>query len=165
MGFRAPLIIWLFCVPTSARSYEGFTLKFELYRFDFNNCHWWNEIFFVKCEVPERKLSIGSSASNHSSASLATLTSAANITAAAPPNNPLFRPLNTPEQEPKLVPVEAEASTSTATQTKPPPDETELECPQCPLLSALLSYIDSAVSMLDLTLFTTWLAAIPFKCK
>lgn len=101
----------------------------------------------MKCEVPERKLSIGSSASNHSSASLATLTSAANITAATPPNNPLFRPLTTLEQEPKLVPVEAEASTSTATQTEPPTEEVEVECPQCPLLSALLSYIDSAVSM------------------
>ncbi|KAG8273147.1 hypothetical protein J6590_027485 [Homalodisca vitripennis] len=113
-------------------------------------------VYMNQWELRERKLSECSTTSNHSSSSLKTLTSSANIVPAdlpmvhtrssPPPNNPLFRPLVTPAlaEEPKLVPVEVE--TTTLPPPQPPPDDPDSSLPQFPLLNALISYINSADS-------------------
>uniref|UniRef100_A0A1B6KDU8 FHF complex subunit HOOK-interacting protein C-terminal domain-containing protein n=1 Tax=Graphocephala atropunctata TaxID=36148 RepID=A0A1B6KDU8_9HEMI len=108
-------------------------------------------VYTSQWEPRERRTSECSTASNHSSSSLKTLTSAANIgpaNSSPPPNNPLFRPLVSPAlaEEPKLVPVEVETPALPLAPPQPLPPEPDTAQPQFPLLNALISYINSADS-------------------
>ncbi|XP_054273575.1 FHF complex subunit HOOK interacting protein 2A-like [Macrosteles quadrilineatus] len=98
-------------------------------------------VYMLQGENPERRLSVSSTTSNQSCSSQRT----------AAPNNPLFRPLDTPlpDAEPKLIPVEAtQTSPVSAASTEMSQQAVEQinSLPKFPLINSLITYINSADS-------------------